>query len=684
MIRHDIAWTEPAPLWTGTTLAVTPGMRAGRPRILRFTSDSFMEEFTNLLATVPQRLGEYAAQPETWQGFAAPPKCEKPARLSALERLGFPLNQRRASTLPMAPGLAPEPLAQPLKLYQPAHQRYYLVVSSLVCERAGLPDRQIDAGRQERVGFVLRRLWPAAEADPNQPLGRPDDTWQEHAFVQQADSSFAWSPVTETAQGGRPLAQAGEERLPLFPASCPNHCHRRLLAGLIPVARRETYMGAPKATGIESPTAGRRANPPGTTEVTARKVLFRTKVSEPWKALVDRAVAFNQMQNPEPEGEYDEAVSPTPGQLRALREQVQTVSWLILADFRQFLEDYVSEVWQRVAAGDPGELGGSKRSLYDALQNTELSEGLIQQLQNEAGTPASSLADALKQLTAEVVEKMDRSEAAYLRDGPNPNWPAFLFPLVDAEDIATTLQPELGQGVSLDNQEIDELRDNVEPASTLAELGDVFKQQGDVLKRQIDRFAALVLRSMDETPKRGSPAVPLAAVRPADVREGWFRIRCVYERSQCDPAVYDVVSDPTEPFQLAGFFDPDAPARPVRIGLPLDTTPSGLRKFDRNTAFMISDVLCGQIKRLKGLTLGDLVRSVLPWPLHKDLSVPDAGPCTSGGLNAGMICSLSIPIITICALILLLIMVTLLDYVFRWLPYFVICFPIKGLCAKNR
>ena len=88
------------------------------------------------------------------------------------------------------------------------------------------------------------------------------------------------------------------------------------------------------------------------------------------------------------------------------------------------------------------------------------------------------------------------------------------------------------------------------------------------------------------------------------------------------------------------------------------------------------------MQRAKGLGLVDLVRSVLPWPLHKDLDVP-AGSCESGGINIGMICSLSIPIITICALILLIIIVTLLDFIFRWLPYFVICFPVPGLKGKK-
>jgi hypothetical protein len=144
-----------------------------------------------------------------------------------------------------------------------------------------------------------------------------------------------------------------------------------------------------------------------------------------------------------------------------------------------------------------------------------------------------------------------------------------------------------------------------------------------------------------------------------------------------------VVSEATEPFQMAGFFDPDAPARPLRIGLPLDTTPGGLRKFDKNTAFVISDVLCGQMKRFRSLTLGDLVLSVLPWPFHQDLPTGSGGPCKAGNLSLGMICSLSIPIITICAFILLTIMVSLLDFVFRWLPYFVICFPVPGLKAKG-
>jgi hypothetical protein len=46
-------------------------------------------------------------------------------------------------------------------------------------------------------------------------------------------------------------------------------------------------------------------------------------------------------------------------------------------------------------------------------------------------------------------------------------------------------------------------------------------------------------------------------------------------------------------------------------------------------------------------------------------------------------CSLSIPIVTIAALLLLMIIVSLLDFVFRWLPYLVMCLPLPGFKGKK-
>jgi hypothetical protein len=252
-------------------------------------------------------------------------------------------------------------------------------------------------------------------------------------------------------------------------------------------------------------------------------------------------------------------------------------------------------------------------------------------------------------------------------------WPDFLFPLADPDLPGDAPLPPITALGTLTAEESGELALDENP------------QVNDVLER-IDKISVLILRALreDDPQPFPQPAVPVAAIAPADALLGWFVIRCVYDRPACAPLHSSVVSPPTEPFQMAGFFDPDAPARPIRIGLPIDTTPAGLRKFDKNTAFVISDTLCGQIRRMKGLTLGDLVRSVLPWPLHKDLPGSEGGPCkTDNGLSLGMICSLSLPIITICALVLLMIMVSLFDLVFRWIPYFIVCFPVPGLKAKK-
>ena len=112
-------------------------------------------------------------------------------------------------------------------------------------------------------------------------------------------------------------------------------------------------------------------------------------------------------------------------------------------------------------------------------------------------------------------------------------------------------------------------------------------------------------------------------------------------------------------------FDPDAPARPSQVALPLDTTPAALRRHDKSVAFVISDELAKQMARIKGL---------------KKLT---EGEVDDPQLGIGMICSLSIPIITLCAFIVLMIFISLLNIIFWWLPFFKICFPIPTLKAKG-
>jgi hypothetical protein len=246
------------------------------------------------------------------------------------------------------------------------------------------------------------------------------------------------------------------------------------------------------------------------------------------------------------------------------------------------------------------------------------------------------------------------------------------------QEAASGIHQSLADRSGLDGSDKDV--DAAPPGVTMVE------QQAAIL----DKLVTLVVRAIDtDAPAQPAPPLPFAArlrdaLATTQGDEGWFCLRCVHISPECLPRHPALLSAASCRFQLASFFDADAPARPIRIALPLDTTPAGLRKHSKNTAFVISDVLCGQIQRAKGLGLVDLVRSVLPWPLHKDLAIDGMGPCAdSKSASLGMICSLSIPIITICALILLMIIVSLLDLIFWWLPWFVICFPIPGLKAKR-
>lgn len=145
-----------------------------------------------------------------------------------------------------------------------------------------------------------------------------------------------------------------------------------------------------------------------------------------------------------------------------------------------------------------------------------------------------------------------------------------------------------------------------------------------------------------------------------------YVLRYVYERAQCVPP-HRYVSRPTEQFELAPFFDPEAPGRNIRVGLPVDVSIAGLRKFKKNVGFIMSKELNDKVEAFKGK--------------EKDV-LDDNASVGSAGIDIGWICSFSLPIITLCAFILLMIIVILLNIVFWWIPLLKICFPIPLFAKK--
>lgn len=696
-MNHTALWASPAPLWgrfDGLGDYRNPSQAA--PALLRFDSDDFMQQALATLATDPRQLSAFIARPETWRTpmAAAPDLVERVPLPSLARSLGRRRTAAAASTAVVAPSpaVAEQGVARtlPLKLFHPAHQRHYLVGAQLVCGLPGFPDRAVAGGGREQVGFVLRRLLPR---------DRNNDASErvEFGFVKDAGGA-RWQRVVPEGSGADAATQvAGEELLPLFPMNFQDDTGhpRRLLAGTVPVGRREEYMGSraehaavvPGAVQASGVTGGVAAWP---SDIAARKEQFKMEVSEPWKGLLRSAIqAAARIED----STFEVGSQPKRDQSAStFNQQAQGQSWLTLLDFADYLFVHLPEVWRAVTGQITGAAlpSTAQQALYTWLSGAGTAPGALPKgLEGLAGSQPANLADALAAVRASDSLRQGLEQATVSYPDANDTafgWPALAYPLA-ALRASAGQYAAFGPYTSLGPLPVTPDPADADPAPPATPPLMLFAEQQAAL---LDKLVQLVVTAID-TRQPAAPAPPLPfAVRLRDALattagdEGWFSIRCVYQRCDCGPLQPVVLSVPSERFQLASFFDADAPARPIRITLPTDTTPAGLRKHSKNTAFMISDVLCGQIQRAKGLGLVDLVLSVLPWPFHKDLNLSGTAKCKSNGIDIGMICSLSIPIVTICALILLIIIVSLFDFIFRWLPWFVMCFPVpKGLKGKK-
>ena len=143
-MKHNAIWTSPDPVRSKDN---TPG---NAPVLLRFANDNFMDSLQTTLRDAPERLSEWTARFETWRDGIPDPIPSTPASPLA-RRMGL----RAKSAAELSP---PAPTRLP-KLYQPAHQRHYLVAAQLVCETPGFPDRVIDRGQR----FVKGRGAPSVQ-----------------------------------------------------------------------------------------------------------------------------------------------------------------------------------------------------------------------------------------------------------------------------------------------------------------------------------------------------------------------------------------------------------------------------------------------------------------------------------------------------------------------------------------
>lgn len=641
--------------WVGGLGFVSAPVNAA-PTLLRFDSDDFMDRLIGTLAEAPQTLPGFVARPESWQQLGEPtpaPALAAPASAAAraLTRQRSLLGFQRT-----VPAPAPAP-ALPLKLFQPVQQRFYLAAAHLVCELPGLPTRTTSGG--DRSGMLLRRLLPGGG---------------EAAFVKKPGQPGRWQALADASQ---PLP--GEEWLSVFPLAytSPDGHPRRLLAGLVPAARHDDFRFAP----LQPPT------PP--TAADDLKASARMAVIAPWQGLIERARAARDAGGqPQVNTPWSDDATQRANALKlslpVANDQLQESSWRLLQDMAEWLAAHLPEVYARLGGGTVPRTAAQQllaRLEAASFLPARRSEAVFQNVFSAAVTAPQRSTTAVTDLRAAlaaigaVSAALDQASVSFPRPPAPGAWPTFAFPLAVATASGVIEGPFTRWPAS--GAAVDDIQD---------EANDHLLALQAALDAAIDEAvsAGAAGSSRPQAPDAARLARELQDTLKADAGPPRYVLRFVHQRCDCGPLHPAVMSDPSEVFELAGFFDVDAPLRPIRIALPFDTSPGGLRKYGKNSAFIMSDLLCGQMKRMRRLGFGDLVLSVLPWPFHKDLSVPDGGPCGGSGASSfGTICSLSIPIITIVAFVLLIVIATLLDLIFRWLPFLMVCFPVPGLKGKK-
>ena len=692
----DIEWHSPSFVWEEALKDISDKnfKRFNQPTILRFDSDTFMEELLEQLKTDPSGLTDTVACFETWSN----------------KRSGWLSEEELQS-------------ARIPKLYQPAHGFFYLVTSSLVCRKPVFPDKNIDTRNGEHVSFVIRRLVKAEKNENGSIL------YHEYARVVN-DQGTGWRRVNNK-DGERTAIYNDEERVPLFSMNFTmDGKTRRVLAGLIPVANREKYQASPKFTSL-----GNQPEPGSISD--QRIALFNTRIVNALKVL-------------------RKTPKTKEGGVTILEDkQARTIFIQIILDMAEFLKSNMDVVWRSLSENTEILDMGPNKNLSDMLKNStfyaddswrdvlikdeealipivndlrlkdplnpedspqpaEYIQTIIDRLDPEdlkslvMGALAldpidprlmqfeDHIADTLVNLRETIAVKSALSDeqarqafsfilldfAQFLHEHLSDVWNAIILDnWTEGDDDKKTLYDTIVQAGLYGQYHLDDaLRgvwDNKAGAIT-GQMADPLYGglTGDIIVNTIQNLGIVgtdcrhnsllyeqvinALGTFTAVVENGEEGAVSDKIDKAD--GSLYQIYCVYDRPSCPDIYSRIVSIPTLPFQLAPFYDPDAPSRPVKIPMPIDTSISALKKYPRNVSVLISRELRNQMERVDSIKMSDLD--------NEDIN-------DKGTFDLGMVCSFSIPIITICALILLMILVQSLNIIFWWLPFFKVCLPLN-------
>ena len=623
---HEIQWYSPAPFWQKH---LENGSRdhLQTPALLQFERDDFMDDLQQTLEGTPGDLPKKQARGEKHLG--------------------------RNGTTESGDG--------PIPLYQPAHERYYLVVASLVCRERGLPDRAVDPANEEKAAFVLRRLVPDASGSVDVD-GTPHAEYRWVRTSAKENGSVSGSGQNGSGQNGsgKGAAEAQgktsewrraddpldvptvEERLSMFPQSYAPQSpveqmkgKRRLWAGLIPVAKRDTFETAPIRRTEKSGTSARDGSETDGTGRTAPTSLAPgdDPLRDPRKVQFDTRIlgAFRQTK-----ALLEESSSEVTAE--DVRDRI-VFAWYDLWDF---LGTHLEDVQKSIEEGKTAEEARFPEARERDSGNRARRKRALLRVLNTAYVQEMGLGDT----AADALRTVGTDEhSPFVQSGR-------LDEVLEGRELPRT-DDELDRE-KLKNAFLDNDRDTDRLLET--EINGVEGKEND--KEREPALKTAVNRALGPVENVSSLPDDLQPPTTDPVEGGTYVVRCLYERPKCPGPLRQAVSAPSSPFRMASFFDAEAPGRDINITMP-GVSLKDFRDSSQSATMVFTEELSRQAGKIQKEASKGLGADTQP-------------------IDLGRICSLSIPIITICALVLLLVIVVVLNIVFWWLPFFKICFPLPS------
>jgi hypothetical protein len=457
-----------------------------------------------------------------------------------------------------------EPLL-PVKLEQPVHRAFNLVLTDALCLVPGQP--RVDPARIESAGLVVRREGAAGL----------------EGWLKRDGRALGWQPLP----GGAGDADSTYDPDPLRRRALRLGANAKLLR------RLDSLPG--EADALAEDTSPVFAAPPEVAKATGRTLLY---------GFVP--VSSNERQEDAPSPPpftQDDVASHVPALLRADRAaaDVPPAGANVSVSQAQVRPDALPDT-------------GGVRALIDALNY----------LAQEAG---AFTGEAYAMPLAALLRGVRVTGAA-------------------ADNLFDLLA--LAYAVLIERRE--------DAGATAVEMPDAWPRLSEAGFEQLVEaiHAAMVARWQRLAP---------AAAR-FDEADGCYQVRCfirVDPGDGCPPRI--VWSPPSPAFTIKPWYESgDAP--PIQIELPA-LTPGRMRDLKPNVAFKVPPEIQQFMDKLnlQGLLDGEAKKKA--------------------GIKFGMICGFSIPLITICAFIVLQIFLVLLHIVFFWLPFIRICIPFPAVTSET-